>query len=278
MSWASAWFSGASVECQLSNEMWKPSRYGLRPAAISATNCLRRLAGLLGGDHDRRAVRVVGADEVHLVAAHALEAHPDVGLDVLHHVADVERRVGVGQRGGDEELAGHGWTGGEPAILGTLCQNAPSQRLRRGSAGSGRNRDGHEGWGAPSSPPWRSALLLLVGNFALSISNTAQLRDESARVLHSNEILLALDNVLGAGQGRRDRPARLRHHRPARVPRSPTAPRSRTIGTQLDALARLIAGDPVHGGAAGRGAATRRRQARRARADDRACASARAST
>jgi hypothetical protein len=28
---------------------------------------LRRLARLLGGDHDRRAVRVVGADEVHLV-------------------------------------------------------------------------------------------------------------------------------------------------------------------------------------------------------------------
>jgi hypothetical protein len=33
---------------------------------------LRRLAGLLGGDHDRRAVGVVGADEVHLVAQHAL--------------------------------------------------------------------------------------------------------------------------------------------------------------------------------------------------------------
>ena len=53
-------------------------------------------------------MRVVGADEVHLVALHALEAHPDVGLDVLHHVADVERRVGVGQGGGDEELARHG--------------------------------------------------------------------------------------------------------------------------------------------------------------------------
>jgi hypothetical protein len=57
---------------------------------------LGRLARLLGRDHDRRAVRVVGADEVHLVALHALEAHPDVGLDVLHDVADVEIRVGVG--------------------------------------------------------------------------------------------------------------------------------------------------------------------------------------
>ena len=66
------------------------------------------MPSLLGREHDRRAVRVVGADEVHLVALHPLEAHPDVGLDVLHDVADVERAVGVGQRRGDEELAGHG--------------------------------------------------------------------------------------------------------------------------------------------------------------------------
>ncbi len=56
--------------------------------------------------HDGRAVRVVGAHEMHLVALHALEPHPDVGLDVLHHVADVERRVRVRQRGGNEESAG----------------------------------------------------------------------------------------------------------------------------------------------------------------------------
>ena len=56
-------------------------------------------------EHDRRAVRVVGADEVHLVALHALEAHPDVGLDVLHDVADVERAVGVRQRRRDEQPA-----------------------------------------------------------------------------------------------------------------------------------------------------------------------------
>ena len=68
---------------------------------------LGRDAFRLGLEHDRRAVRVVGADEMHLVALHALEAHPDVGLDVLHDVADVERAVRVGQGGGDEELAGH---------------------------------------------------------------------------------------------------------------------------------------------------------------------------
>jgi len=37
------------------------------------------------------------------VALHALEPHPDVGLDVLHDVADVERAVRVGKRGGDEQ-------------------------------------------------------------------------------------------------------------------------------------------------------------------------------
>ena len=46
--------------------------------------------------HDRRAVRVVGADEVHLVPLHPLEAHPDVGLDVFHDVADVERPLAYG--------------------------------------------------------------------------------------------------------------------------------------------------------------------------------------
>jgi hypothetical protein len=45
-------------------------------------------------------------DEVHRVALHALEPHPDVGLDVFHDVADVEVAVGVRQGGGDEEFAG----------------------------------------------------------------------------------------------------------------------------------------------------------------------------
>jgi hypothetical protein len=74
---------------------------------------LRRHAFLLGGDHDRGAVGIVGADEVHhalvsTILLHSLEADPDVGLDVFHHVADVEGGVGVGQGGGDEQLACHG--------------------------------------------------------------------------------------------------------------------------------------------------------------------------
>ncbi len=69
---------------------------------------LRRDAFLFGAEHDRRAVRVIGADVHTLVAAQLLEAHPHVGLDVLEHVAEVDRAVGVGQGAGDEDLAGFG--------------------------------------------------------------------------------------------------------------------------------------------------------------------------
>ena len=75
---------------------------------MRADQLLRRDAFGFGLEHDRRAVGVVGADEMHFVALHTLEPHPDVGLDVLHDVADVERAVGVGQGGGDEEFARHG--------------------------------------------------------------------------------------------------------------------------------------------------------------------------
>ena len=85
---------------------------------------LRRLAGLFGRDHDGRAVGVVGADEMHFVALHALKTHPDIGLDVFHDVADVEMAVGIGQGGGDEKaarLAHEGLSDGEPSILGLRC-------------------------------------------------------------------------------------------------------------------------------------------------------------
>ena len=69
---------------------------------------LRRDSLLLGTQHDRRAVRVVGADIPALIAAHLLEAHPDVGLDVLDEMAKVDGAISVGQGGSDEDLAGHG--------------------------------------------------------------------------------------------------------------------------------------------------------------------------
>ena len=79
----------------------------IRPAARRDVGhkLLRRDAGFLGGNHDGRAMCVVGTDKVDRVALHALKPHPDVGLDVFHDVADMKVAVGVGQGGGDEELA-----------------------------------------------------------------------------------------------------------------------------------------------------------------------------
>ena len=58
-------------------------------------------------EHDGRAVRVVGAHEMDRMPRHAQGPHPDVGLDVLHDVADMEGAVCVGKRSGDENGAGH---------------------------------------------------------------------------------------------------------------------------------------------------------------------------
>ncbi len=69
----------------------------------------------LGAEHDRRAVGIVGADVVALVAAHLLQPDPDVRLDGLHHVAEVNRAVGVGQRTGDENAAFRHGGKGDPS-------------------------------------------------------------------------------------------------------------------------------------------------------------------
>ena len=68
----------------------KAVQVALAPGGDAGHELLRRLAGLFGGDHDGRAVGVVGTHEVDFVPQHALQAHPGVGLDVLHHVADVK--------------------------------------------------------------------------------------------------------------------------------------------------------------------------------------------
>ena len=81
---------------------------------------LRRHTFAFRLEHDRRAVRIVGADEMHLVAEHALEPHPDVGLDVLHDVTDVKRSIGVRQCGRDEEITG-GHGGSRDGMSARLC-------------------------------------------------------------------------------------------------------------------------------------------------------------
>jgi hypothetical protein len=81
-------------------------------ARMLAMNALDQRLGrdalLLGTQHDRRAVRVVGADVPALMTTHLLETHPDVGLDVLDQMTQVDCAVGIRQGGGDENLAGHG--------------------------------------------------------------------------------------------------------------------------------------------------------------------------
>jgi PAS domain S-box-containing protein len=85
---------------------------------------------------------------------------------------------------------------------------------------------------------------VLVGNAAVSVYHTAVLRNESAAVLHSNELLLALDNVLSlikdAESGQRGyvitgRPEYLAPYRAAVA----------SIQAQMDALERLAREDPV---------------------------------
>jgi hypothetical protein len=75
------------------------------PGVDLADQVLGRDAILAGLEHDRGAMGVAGADVDAAMAPHALEAHPDVGLDVLDHVADVQRPVRVGQGAGDEDFA-----------------------------------------------------------------------------------------------------------------------------------------------------------------------------
>ena len=57
-----------------------------------------------GADHDGGAVRVVGAQVDAAVAAQLLESHPDVGLDVLDQVPQVNVSVGVRQGGRDQNF------------------------------------------------------------------------------------------------------------------------------------------------------------------------------
>ncbi|BEH72984.1 hypothetical protein GBS0709_21010 [Edwardsiella tarda] len=50
-------------------------------------------------------MRIIGTDEMHLVAAHSLVTHPYVRLDVLKHVAEVNGAVSVRERTGHQNLA-----------------------------------------------------------------------------------------------------------------------------------------------------------------------------
>src|SRR5678816_4628376 len=84
---------------------------------------------------------------------------------------------------------------------------------------------------------------LLVANFVLSVHHTRQLRDESAAVLASSELLLALDNVLvlavDAESGQRGYVITGRDEY-----LSPYRAAVASIHRQMDALEKLTEADP----------------------------------
>ena len=56
-------------------------------------------------DHDRRSVRVIGADVNGSVTTEFLKAYPHIRLHVFDKMPDVNGSIGVGQRGGYQDSA-----------------------------------------------------------------------------------------------------------------------------------------------------------------------------
>ena len=83
----------------------KAGKVALMLAADARDQLFRSDAFFLGAQHDGGAVGVIGAHVIALVPLHFLKAHPDVGLDVFHHVAEVDGAVGVGQGAGDQDFS-----------------------------------------------------------------------------------------------------------------------------------------------------------------------------
>ena len=57
---------------------------------------------LAGSDHDGGAVRVVSTEITAFMPPQLLESHPDIGLDVLHKVANMDVPIGIWEGGGNE--------------------------------------------------------------------------------------------------------------------------------------------------------------------------------
>ena len=72
---------------------------------ITCHQGLWRDAFRLSFEHNGRAVGVVSANKMYGVPSHSHAAHPNIGLDVLHDVANVEVAIGIGQCGRDEKAA-----------------------------------------------------------------------------------------------------------------------------------------------------------------------------
>lgn len=117
---------------------------------------------LPGPDHDRRSMGVVGADEDAASTGKLLETDPNIGLDVLDQMADMDMAVGVGQGGGDQEfLAVVFWIAHEVLLWSCLCLGPLRSTLGLGRAG-GKGKDGV----GISLFPWRFPGSPMLGRIA----------------------------------------------------------------------------------------------------------------
>ena len=57
---------------------------------------------LLGFEHDRGTVGVIGTHISTIHPTQFLEAHPNVGLDIFHQMAEVDRTIGIRQCAGNQ--------------------------------------------------------------------------------------------------------------------------------------------------------------------------------
>ena len=63
---------------------------------------------LLGFQHDGGAVGIIGTNVVALVPHRALETYPNIGLDVLNKVAQMNRTIGIRKSASNKQTTGHG--------------------------------------------------------------------------------------------------------------------------------------------------------------------------
>ncbi len=85
-----------------------------------------------GAQHDWRAVRIAGADIDAIVTDEFLETHPDVGLQILHEMADMNRSVCIRQCAGNQNLSSccvHSYhrPGGRAALHGSAAGAIPDR-------------------------------------------------------------------------------------------------------------------------------------------------------
>ena len=83
----------------------KIPQVGLMLRVAVLDELFRRDALALCPQHDRGAVRIIGANKVHRMPGHAHGAHPDVALTVFDHVPEMNRTVGIGQGTGNQNVA-----------------------------------------------------------------------------------------------------------------------------------------------------------------------------